>query len=146
MDSKLKQQLKEQIAFYATKYLYRPLPKRVKPEAYAAYAEGYNGFDKTGRSCVIGGVTVATDFERLVVGDYGPWVEFTAEQLSIIDQLTVPEGQRWRLDKEYIERQGLSIKYIWYQYGGVKVYHQQAGVKYADYRPGYYYISTLDFD
>lgn len=146
MDAELKSKIANQIEAYAAKYRYRPLPKKLKDEAYSSYALGYNGFDVVGKTPCIGGVRVAKGFERLVVGDYGPYLEFTEDQLLIKEVLEIPSGQTWRLDSEYIKRLGLSIKYIWYQYGKVKVYHQLATVKYADYRPGYFYISTLDFD
>lgn len=81
----------------------------------------------------------------MVVGDYGAYVEFAAGQL--LSSLEMPPSQAWRLNADYVAAKGLSIKYHHYTtLNQVMVYHQVATVKYADYKPGYYYISVLDFD
>lgn len=127
----------------ANKYKYRPLPKKIKKETLALYCANLNGFDRK-RTCFIKGEMICSDYERIVVGDYGAYVEFKEEHLRV--DLSVPNNQRWRLDKDYIEEKQLSLKYIWYTYGDVKVYHQLDTVKYADYKPNRFYVSVLDFD
>lgn len=83
-------------------------------------------------------------WNRVVVGDYGAYLEIDEKDLLV--GLDVPPEQAWRLDEEYIASRKLSIKYHWLTFRGVKVYHQVDTVKYADYRPGKYYISVLEFD
>ncbi len=135
--------VKDHIAVLVNRYKYRPLPKKVKKETLAIYAANLNGFDRK-RTCFLKRVMVCSDYERIVIGDYGAYVEFKEEHLCV--SLSVPNNQRWRLDKDYIEEKQLSLKYIWYTYGDVKVYHQLDTVKYADYKPDRYYVSVLDFD
>lgn len=127
----------------ADKYKYRPLPKTVKEEAHKLYRENLNGFEKK-RDTLIDGRPFCKDYERVVVGDYGAYVEI--KEGDIIQPLTVPEKQKWRYDKEYLEKKNITIKYYWLEWNGHKVYHQVAGVKYADYKPGFYYISVTAFD
>lgn len=74
----------------------------------------------------------------------GVYLEIDEKDLLV--GLDVPPEQAWRLDEEYIAGRKLSIKYHWLTFRGVKVYHQVDTVKYADYRPGKYYISVLEFD
>ena len=56
------------------------------------------------------------------------------------------KGQEWRLDTKYIADRNLKPKYVWLEYGSVKVYLQLDRVKYADYKPNYFYISIHEFD
>ncbi|VFR10507.1 hypothetical protein SPFM17_00026 [Salmonella phage SPFM17] len=125
------------------RYRYRPLPKKVREEALSVYQQHLNGFDKV-RAATIGGVSVCLRWNRVVVGDYGAYLEIDEKDLLV--GLDVPPEQAWRLDEEYIAGRKLSIKYHWLTFRGVKVYHQVDTVKYADYRPGKYYISVLEFD
>lgn len=126
-------------------FRYRPITEERRNEMFALYKSNLNGFDSLPhRHLQIGGVTIATDYERVVVGDYGAYVEIAPENMLVT--LTVPDCQTWRLDKEHLKKKKISLKYEWYTYGDVKVYKQLDGVKYADYKPGMYYIWVLDFD
>lgn len=74
---------------------------------------------------------IAENYNRVVIGDYGAYVEFTKEQLKV--ELTNKFGKA--------KRRGL--KYIWKQTVdscNTKVYFQLRRVQYADYIPGHYYI------
>lgn len=132
------------IEHLAAQYRYRPLPRAVGQHARQLYLSGLNGFDDFCRPLRIRGHLVATGYSRVVVGDYGAYVEIAPEDLVV--QLQLQPGQEWRADPQYLALRNLSIKYVWYTTLGVKVYFQVAGVKYADYQPGFYYISVLDFD
>lgn len=127
----------------ADKYKYRPLPKQVKVEAHTLYQNNLNGFDKK-RDTLIDGRPFCKDYERVVVGDYGAYVEI--KEGDVIQPLTVPEKQKWRYDVEYLKSKNINIKYHWLECGDCKVYHQVATVKYADYKPGFYYVSVTSFD
>ena len=77
------------------------------------------------------GVSIAKGYNRVVIGDYGAYVEFRPEQLNLSIIRPRWEGKPRR-----------PVKYIWMEIEGskAKVYHQQKKVKYADYIPGMYYI------
>lgn len=133
----------EYIAKLVEKYKYRVLPKAVKQEAHDFYRSHLNGFEST-RPLTINGELLAKKYNRVVVGDYGAYVEFEKDDLLL--KLVVPAGQRWRYNDEYLLNNGLTIKYHWLQHRDVKIYHQVAGVKYADYIPGKMYVSVTAFD
>lgn len=82
------------------------------------------------------GRPICDGYRRIVIGDYGAYVEFTKEQLNPEANLKVKHGQEFREDNHY------NCKYNWLTNEGnsVKIYLQKARVKYADYIPGLYYI------
>jgi len=83
---------------------------------------------------------IAIGYERVVIGDRGPYVEFTKEQI-IIDALHVPKEAEWRY------RSNLSFIPFYYELrtnNNVMVYHQIRRVTYADYKPDFWYISPWD--
>ena len=124
---------------------YRPLTDKLKEEYYALYLTHMNGFDSDSkRDLKINDVLFAKDYIRVVVGDYGAYVEIEPKDLLV--KIDIAKGQEWRLDKVFLEKRSINIKYEWYDYLGKKVYLQKDTVKYADYKPGYYYISVLYFD
>lgn len=123
--------------------LYRPLPKELKKKYHKLYNENLNGFENR-RNLNINGKPIARSYTRVVIGDYGAYVEIPKDSLLV--ELTIPETQKWRLDKDFITKRNLNVKYEWYEYNGKKVYFQLNTVTYADYLPDYYYISVLYFD
>ena len=136
-------ELLEEIDTLGKSQKYRPLNKELKDKYHKLYLDNLNGFDKI-RNLNINNVPFAKKYERVVIGDYGAYVEIDKKDLLV--DLSVPKGQEWRLDKNFIEKRNLSIKYEWYEYDNKKVYFQINAVTYADYKPGYYYISVLYFD
>jgi|TARA_R110000782_G_scaffold123678_1_gene215166 hypothetical protein len=84
------------------------------------------------------GKKVATGFERIVIGDYGAFVEMSLKQM-VTENLTVPRGQEFRLHNDFYG------KYIWLttDYKN-KIYEQIWGVEYADYKRGMYYMSPYE--
>lgn len=88
------------------------------------------------------GLQIANGYNRIVIGDYGSYVEFTDQQI-IKASIRVKPSQRYRLDQKSYP----NIKYIWYEVVDdpeIKVYYQLKSVNYADYVPGRYYISSDD--
>ena len=81
------------------------------------------------------GYPITNGITRLVVGDYGPYIEFAPEQLVAPLAPKFPGPQKpW-------------IKYVWLvhpQDARTKIYLQKRPVQYADYRPGMYYVSPDD--
>lgn len=124
---------------------YAPLTANLRQVFHAWYYAMLNGFDrKPHRQATIKGTLICRDYNRVVVGDYGAYLEFTPEQLLVT--LDIPSDQRWRLDKPFVASRNISLKYEWYEFLGEKVYFQCSTVNYADYKVGHYYISVLAFD
>lgn len=80
------------------------------------------------------GLLLATGYQRIVIGDYGAYIEISQ---IVKDNLQVKPGQEFRLNPD------TNAKYIWYEPvdgSDVKVYFQIGTVKYADYKKGMYYV------
>ena len=77
---------------------------------------------------------LSTSYRRLVIGDYGAYVEIDPHQMVYMPYNKFPGNPRRD-----------TIKYIW-QCGpdNEKIYFQLRTVSYADYIPGMYYISPDD--
>lgn len=125
------------------KYRFRPLPMRVRADYLLKYREGLNGFDQP-KIASIGGFQICSKYDRVVVGDYGAYLEFREEDLLV--ELSITPGQEWRTDAEYIAKRGLNVKYVWLEYQGIKIYYQLGTVTYADYLVDRFYVSVLDLD
>ncbi|MDD3040422.1 hypothetical protein [Bacteroides sp.] len=83
------------------------------------------------------GLLLATGYNRIVVGDYGAYLEIPEKNI-ILPNICVKPGQEYRFNPEY------KVKYFWMMprdNSHVKIYFQQRKVDYADYQPGMYYIS-----
>lgn len=84
------------------------------------------------------GLEVAKGYERIVIGQRGPYIEFVKEEL-ISESIFIPEDQKWRSYSSkafYVE---LRTKEDF-----VKIYFQKRVVEYADYKIGFFYISPFD--
>lgn len=77
------------------------------------------------------GEVFAHGYNRVVVGDYGAFLEFTPEQL--IEQLRSFFGDK-------TPQRNIKYRYMIPVNGFFKVYHQLQPVRYADYIPGCYYV------
>lgn len=82
------------------------------------------------------GSLLATGYNRVVIGDYGAYIEFLPEQI-VRDNIR----PRWKTvtDKP--------VKYIWWEPvdgSSVKLYEQQDTVGYADYRIGCWYVAPSE--
>ena len=77
----------------------------------------------------------------MVIGDYGAFVEFETDKANA-EMFSVMKGQEYRInDPKYAE----NVKYEWYTIedgSSVKIYKQKKPVRYAGYKPGYYYVSV----
>lgn len=81
---------------------------------------------------------IADRYQRIVIGQRGPYIEFTKNQI-VDTQLYIPRGQLYRLSDPkvyYIEFRTIE--------GDVKVYYQMRSVAYADYLINHFYISPYD--
>ena len=127
-------------------YKYKPLPCEESIEARREYENnlpaGFSAkktisFPLYSRQ----GLKIANGFRRIVIGDYGAFIEI--EEI-VMDNICVKPGQEFRInDKRY----SINIKYHWYTTkddSDAKLYFQQKGVSYADYKPGMWYISPYE--
>lgn len=100
--------------------------------------------------CTLAGRQISTGYTRVVIGDYGAFVEFSPRQ--VIRQtpegapfpFPIAKGQEYRVnDPKYSE----NVKYLWLTVNDAakpKIYFQKKPVAYADYQPGMYYISVYE--
>jgi hypothetical protein len=89
------------------------------------------------------GTLVAKGYERIVIGDYGAFIEIDESQI-VKDNIVLKKGQEYRInDKKYSKK----VKYIWMtakDKSDLKIYFQKRTVSYADYRKGMYYVSPYE--
>lgn len=82
------------------------------------------------------GTLIAKGYNRVVVGDYGAYIEFTEDQIELDNIENRWPGKPYR-----------PVKYIWMQTKDkqkTKIYFQQGTVAYADYKVGMYYVDPKD--
>ena len=81
---------------------------------------------------------ISKGYQRVVIGQRGPYVEFTKNQI-IDTELYIPKSQLYRLSDPkvyYIEFRTVEKN--------IKVYYQMRSVAYADYLLNHFYISPFD--
>lgn len=125
------------------KYNYKKLSEKESYIAHSIYActipeflEQYNQPLYT-----VKGTKICDNFERIVIGDYGAYIEFSSEQANKNLFLIAP-GQEYRLEPRYN-----NVKYIWLTINDdsqIKIYYQKNTVSYADYKPQKYYVSVYE--
>jgi hypothetical protein len=84
------------------------------------------------------GTTICKKYDRIVIGDYGPYIEFSEEDIYP-QNFRVKKGEEYRSSERY-----KNCKYLWLttknERQDVKIYLQKHKVSYADYIPGKYYV------
>ena len=88
----------------------------------------------------LNGTVICDSYRRIVVGDYGAFIEFDAQYNN--SSFVVAPGQEYRINDE---RYSKNVKYIWLTINdgsNIKIYYQKKGVTYADYLPGMCYVSV----
>lgn len=131
-------------AALAKKYGYQPLPVDLSQQYREFFKENTPAF-----LCVDGantglatckGTPICNWYDRVVVGDYGAFIEFSEE--AVASEYIIQPGQEYRVtDKKYKN----NVKYVWLTINdssGIKIYLQKRGVSYADYKPHKYYVSV----
>jgi hypothetical protein len=126
----------------AEKYKYKPLPSDLSEKYRAYFRENIpEWLIETGSDAPLytsKGSLITNGYGRIVVGDYGAFVEFDGENSTFI----IAPGQEYRVNEE---RYSKNVKYIWLTIddgSNIKIYHQKKGVAYADYRADMYYVSV----
>lgn len=128
----------------AQKYKYKPLSKDLSEKYRRFYIDNIpNGFMLNGSSNTLytkNGTSICNGYTRIVVGDYGAFVEFDEVQANSQRYIIAP-GQEYRVNDP---RYSKNVKYIWMTItdgSNIKIYKQKREVAYADYKSGFYYIS-----
>ena len=125
----------------AEKYKYKPLPGELSGKYRNYFAENtpqFLCFEGGGALYTCFGTQICNSYQRVVVGDYGAFVEFAEPACDFM----IAPGQEYRVNDE---RYSKNVKYIWLTVAdgsGIKIYYQKKGVSYADYKPGMYYVSV----
>ena len=127
-------------------YHYKPLPKELSIKQRRQYEKelpscfSLNGnlnckiYDKYGHF-------LAKGYSRVVIGDYGAYIEIPLEKMILKDIIIKP-GQEYRFLPEF-----KNVKYHWYCLNNnpdIKIYYQKKTVLYADYKPEMFYISPYE--
>lgn len=139
---------KEMLAFQerlALEYNYKPIGFNLfTGDVRQKYIDNLPGWcNVTGDNAplyTLAGDKVANLYSRIVIGDYGAFIEIP-DNAIIKDALIIQPGQEYRLAAP---RFAENVKYIWYtdrQKTGAKFYYQKKTVEYADYRVGRWYVS-----
>lgn len=131
----------------AYKYGYRKLPKKLSEEVRQKYLNNINhDLSLNGREdklYSLNGTLIATGYTRIVIGDYGAFIEYDKEQ-SVKKHYKIKEGQEYRInDPNYSKH----VKYIWLTAkdgSDIKIYYQKRKVAYADYNPEMLYVSPYE--
>ncbi len=85
------------------------------------------------------GLKIASGYDRIVIGQRGPYIEFTDQQICR-EAFYIPDSCRYRLGHEAVYYHEYRTK----DDAFVMVYYQQRTVAYADYKIGYWYIAPVD--
>ena len=126
------------------KYNYKKLSNKESCIARSIYASRLPEFlEQYNQSLyTVKGSKICDDFERIVIGDYGAYIEFSSEQANK-DLFAVAAGQEYRID----DLRYANVKYAWLTINNgsqVKIYYQKNTVSYADYKPQKYYVSVYE--
>ena len=131
------------------KYMYKPLPDDLSQKYRQFFRDNIPDWLNEAGSLqdifTSKGSLIANGYNRIVIGDYGAFVEFSENHLPDqfpVPTLAIPSDQLYRVADQQYSRH---VKYIWMTIpdgSNVKIYLQKKRVSYADYEPGMYYVSV----
>ena len=128
------------------KYNYKKLSQKLSNVARSIYAETLPAFllsmDNNNPLYTINGSLICNGYDRIVIGDYGAYIEFPSEQANK-NLFTVAAGQEYRIDN----LRYANVKYAWLTINDdsqIKIYYQKNTVSYADYKPQKYYVNVYE--
>ena len=128
------------------KYNYKKLSQKLSNVARSIYAETLPAFllsmDNNNPLYTINGSLICNGYDRIVIGDYGAYIEFSSEQANK-NLFTVAAGQEYRIDN----LRYANVKYAWLTINDdsqIKIYYQKNTVSYADYKPQKYYVNVYE--
>ena len=131
----------------ATKYKYKKLKPDISSEVRDKYLRNIPEYlSLTGDNVQLfslQGTLISTGYVRIVIGDYGAFIEFDKSQ-ACKNNYRVKKGQEYRInDPGYNQK----VKYIWLtakDSSNIKIYYQKREVSYADYKPEMLYVSPYE--
>lgn len=110
---------------------------------YKEYTDLLN-LDSSKPLYTLDGKIIATSFERLVIGDYGAYIEYDLSQVPQGVRYYLERGQEYRTQPYWRNK----VKYIWYTIPDsephIKIYWKLKTVSYADYKRKKFYISPFE--
>lgn len=125
-------------------YAYKKLPDdfsyMVRKEYATLLPDFYMHNNQNQELHSIDGVLIARGWNRVVIGDYGAFIEIEPDMICK-ENFIIKPGEEYRI---YDSKYSKNVKYHWYiPKSGyeTKLYYQQAGVTYADYKAGKWYVS-----
>jgi len=128
----------------AEKYKYKNLPDNLSRKYHIFWIENIPKYLKINGARVplftINGSPICEWYDRIVIGDYGAFIEFRED--AITNDFKIAPGQDYRV---YDERYNQRVKYLWLTIDDnseIKIYKQVREVSYADYKVNRYYISV----
>ncbi len=131
-------------AALAKKYEYRPLPADLSQKYRRYFVENIPEFLKIDGSetqlITVNGTPICNKYDRIVVGDYGAFIEFSED--AVASEFIIQPGQEYRVNDEKYKKH---VKYIWLTINDgshIKIYKQKRKVSYADYKTKKYYVSV----
>ena len=89
------------------------------------------------------GTKIADTYDRIVIGHYGAFIEIDPKDMEM-DNVQCEKGQSYRINNPHYANR---VKYQWFTTKDdthCKLYFQQKGVVYADYKPDKWYISPYE--
>lgn len=128
----------------AIEYKYKKLPEVLSKEVRDTYeseiptsldVNGDKEFEITSKE----GTLISNGYERIVIGDYGAFIEFSVEQV-VRKNIKIAKGQEYRIKDEKYKNK---VKYCWLtakDNSRIKIYYQKKCVSYADYKPEMFYV------
>lgn len=126
----------------ARKYNYKKLPSFMSENMREVYKQTIPSFLSSSQPLyTLNGTLICKNFDRIVIGDYGAYIEFSSDQANKENFIIAP-GQEYRLEPRYS-----NVKYIWLTINDdseIKIYYQKNTVSYADYVPKKYYVSVYE--
>jgi hypothetical protein len=132
----------------ALQYKYKKLPSELSDKVRNQYLSeipkclNING-DSEFELKTANGTIISKGYERIVIGDYGAFIEFNRNQV-IDENICIQKGQEYRINDEKYSK---NVKYFWLtakDSSCIKIYLQQKTVSYADYKPNMYYVSPFE--
>lgn len=142
-------EMEKHLKALADEYGYKRLPPEKSASQRAFYLDKLDNFWKKDefrkfdiQLTTHDGTVLATGVtpRGYVCGDYGVFLEMEDSQVDR-KNLKVQPGEEYRIrDPKYKDK----VKYQWYtdkEGNGIKMYFQQKGVTYADYKAGKWYVS-----
>lgn len=128
----------------AQKYGYEPLTSELSWKYRNFFKENLPDFLKIYGDTIPlytnNGTLICNGYDRIVIGDYGAFIEFTKSQANSSEYIVKP-GEEYRIDDNNYSK---NVKYHWYTINDgsdIKIYWQRKKVTYADYKVNRYYIS-----